>query len=558
MSSARFPKSPIGTKRLRRQVASHEHPGKRSFVEFARHVGPVLSPDFTVTKQLALFAFLVESAIVDGQGWLRLILCWPPGTGKTWTGKLFLAWCFGLHPDWHVLALCLSADLSSDIGADIMRLISSEEFADVFPVALAEDSAAKKHFEVLHKGELSTEDDEQTGAFGESIEQRKGRGEFNAAGRSTRFTGRRGKVIYQDDLLNEKEADSPVANRDAQSTIRASFSRGHPAGYHWIVCNTRYRLDDPIGYILDKYRKAGPWTVVVIPTIVEEGEEQTLPNGWQRPLGDILFPYTADTVAEKKAVYEAEGTIHEWYGQHKGQPVPPTGRKVNSADFMRYEERAHEIRKRCDRVIVSVDTAKRDKEGNDPSAILVWGQHMQRHYLLYACVERLLLPDLLVRLAEICIEWRPFLCLIELTANGEAARDTLQRQGFAIDMSSGRPRQVPWNTSIEGVEVSGSDGNKELRFNAVVPGQVRQGNVWVPPDTEKWSFEFVQELSNFPRVAHDDRCDAAAIYFKWVGEHAVSQHQIAVPTAVAAATQPRGRSGMPNENWSRINVGGFR
>lgn len=554
MAGFRFPKSTVGTKRSRRTVAQHEHPGSKSFVAFAAHCGPILSPDFVVTKQLELFAFLVEPAIVHGTGWLRLILCWPPGTGKTWTGKLFLAWCFGLHPDWHVLALCLSADLSSDIGADVMRIISSEEFADVFPVALAEDSAAKKHFEVLHKGELSTEDDNETGAFGETLEQRSGRGEFNAAGRSTRFTGRRGRVIYGDDLLNEKEADSPVANRDAQNTLRAAFSRGHPAGYHWIVCNTRYRLDDPIGYLLDKYRKAGPWTVVVIPTIVEEGEEQTLPNGWQRPLGDILYPYTAETIAEKRAVYETEGTIHEWYGQHKGKPVPPTGRKVNPADFRRYEERPADIRKRCDRVIVSVDTAKRDKDSNDPSAILVWGQQMQRHYLLYATAERLLLPDLMVRLAEICIEWRPSLCLVELTANGEGLRDTLQRQCLAIDMRTGKARQIPWSTPIEGIEVTGSDGSKELRFNAVVPAQVRQGNVWVPPDSEKWACDFVQEIANFPRVSHDDRADSCAIYLKWCAENGASNMPIVVPAAISAAAQPRGRQGANDGPWQRIGI----
>ncbi len=552
----KFPKSRIGAARAKTTAATQDHPGKKSFVAFAAHVGCVLSPDFVVTKQIELFASLVEPAIVDNKGWLRLILCWPPGTGKTWTGTLFLAWCFGIHHDWHLLALCLAADLAGDIGSDVMHVIESPEFREVFSVSLANDASSKKHFEVIHRGEKQVDDDDETGAFGSQVKEHGGRGEFNAAGRSTRFTGRRGKVIYQDDLLNEKESDSQPANKDAQSTIRASFSRGHPAGYHWVVCNTRYRIDDPIGYILDKYKKAGPWTVVVLPTIVEAGEEQTLPNGWHRPLSDILFPYTLETVTEKKAVYESEGTIHEWYGQHKGQPVPPTGRKVNPADFMRYTERAHDIRKSCSRVIASVDTAKKDKQSNDPSAIEIWGQLGHKHYLLFCIAERLLLPDLMVRLAQICLEWKPNLCIVELSANGEALIDTLQRQHFAIDMSSGKPIQIPFHTPLEGIPVTGADGSKELRFNAVVPGAVRQGDVYVPH--EPWAEEFIQELANFPRVPHDDRADSTAMYLKWAAENGVSVGSVTVPAAVANAAAVRGRS-PPNQNdtWSRIPIGGF-
>ena len=512
------------------QRVKSDHPGRHSFVAFCEKLGPLLTANFVITPQLVLFAFLVEPAIVRSEGWLRLILVWPPGTGKTWTGILFLAWCFGLHPDWHELALCLSAELASDIGGDVKSLIESPEFAEIFPsVGMAKDSKSRRHFEVVDRGAT-------------------GRGEFNAAGRSTRFTGRRGKIIYQDDLINEKEADSPVALKDAYSTIKASYSRGHPAGYHWLINNTRYREDDPIGHILDKYAGEGPWVVVVLPTIVEKGEAQVLTNGWERPEGDVLYPYTTERILKAKESYFKLGLQHEWYGQHKGMPRPPTGRKVDRSWFKRYSESPGELRKRCDRVVMSVDTAVKDKQSNDPTAITVWGEHGDRKYLLEVIVERLLYDALLVRLAKCALEWKPSLCLMESAGSGAQAADFLRKQRSVIDVAAGRI-ELPWRTDI--VEIK-PVGNKWLRFYASIP-TMRQGEVWIP-ESAPWIEEWLTEITDAPRVIHDDQCDSTAMFINWATENAPSPYSSnEVPADIARGLTPsavRGRSSRRDDGWS--------
>ena len=507
------------------EVAEVEHPGQMSFVAFMRHV----RPDLQITPQVELLAHLVEGPLLRGEGWLRLVLVWPPGTGKTWAGKLLLAWVFGLYPSWHILTLCLSVDLAKDIGAEVRNLIATREFAEVFPhTKVAKDSSAKQHFEIVDRSATA-------------------RGEFNAAGRSTRFTGRRGKFLHFDDLIAEKEADSAAAILDAQNTISAAYSRGHPAGYHWLINNTRYREDDPVGHVLDKYSHEGPWTVVHLPAIAEA--EQQYPNGWVRPVGHVLPFYTKENLDKKRLTYEKNGRLHEWFGQFCGLPRPPGGRKVNPADIMRYAEAVSAMRARCDRVTVIVDTAKRDQEQNDPSAVLCIGQIGERHYVLDALVERLLLPFLEVALARFCLLWKPHKCLIELTANGEALRDGLEKRGYAIDITKPGHERVPWRTPIEGVEVAGQ-GSKVLRFEAVVPGAVKRGALWVP-ESAPWAGAYVSELANFPK-GHDDQCDATAIYFKWVDENdAVLQNaRPAIPAAVLAAASPAG-------GISRSGVGPF-
>lgn len=469
---------------------------------FVQHV----RPDLQITPQVRLLASKVEAALIFGLLWLRLIINLPPGTGKTWIGKLLLAWIFGLHPDWHELILCLSADLAKDIGGDVRAIIQSSEYREVFPgVRIPRDSFSKKHFEVVDRGSVA-------------------RGEFNAAGRSTRFTGRRGRLIYQDDLINEKEADSAPAQVDARNTIDASRSRGHPSGFHWIIVNTRYREDDPIGYILDKYKADGPWDVITLPVIFEKGDlehpayvstiEYAKSIGWLIKEGDVLPFYTAATVAPIR-----EGLLlrkpHEWYGQYKGLPRPPTGRKVDGAWFGRYEEPPAVIRKRCDRVTMTLDSAVKDKQSNDPTAILIWGEQGHRKYLLDCFVGRLLFDALIVKLARMAQEWKPHLALFESAGSGAQAADHFWKQKEAIDVAAGRTR-IAWNTAIELIPPVGS---KELRFYATIP-EIRQGNVFIPREA-LWLEDYLTEILNFPRVMHDDQVDATAMFLTYAIEHSI-------------------------------------
>lgn len=401
---------------------------------------------------------------------------------------LLLAWIFGLYPEWEAIVGSLSGKLATKIGAKIRGIIGCDKYQDVFPgVLLSKHTNSKTEFAVVN-----------------SKNEREGY--FFASGRNTRATGQGAGVLFLDDIIGEKETDSVAAIEDAREAIQMWRSRGAPDGFHWIICNTRYREDDPIGFVLAEYQSDGPWDMVVLPVIIERGEEKeyVLDDGtvWRREEDDVLWKYTLKTI---KALQEGlmRRAPHEWFGQYKGLPRPPGGRKVNPADILRYPEAVSALRQRCDRVTVIVDTAKRDQDQNDPSAILCIGQIGDRHYVLDALVERLLLPFLEVALARFCLLWRPHKCLIELTANGEALRDGLEKRGYAIDTSKSPHEKVPWRTPIEGVEVAGQ-GSKVLRFEAVVPGAVKRGALWVP-ESAPWASAFIGELANFPK-GHDDQC----------------------------------------------------
>lgn len=328
----------------------------------------------------------------------------------------------------------------------------------------------------------------------------------------------------------------------------------------------------------------GHWDEVILPTLVEKGEEADFDLGpsavalpeevlrrdgfmqgpplrddvvlvdgrlkWHRKLSDVLFPYFPETIIVIKEQKLADEP-HEWYGQHKGRPRPPTGRKVDANDFKIFDEPILTIRNRCDRVVMVVDTARKAEEQNDPSAILVFGQWGNKHHVLHAEAERLPFLDLCVRVALRCQEWKPSLILVEEPANGNALMETLKRQGYAIDTSVTPHRKIPFSTPFEGIPVAGNSGSKVMRFDAAVPPATRQGWLWLPRGAP-WREDLTEELTGFPRVAHDDRCDCVAMWFKWAAEHGSEESApISVPKAVTQAAAMPGRR-PPRDDWQAI------
>ena len=128
--------------------AEAEHPGRKSFVEFIRHVRPSVK----ITKQIRLLAAKVEPALVRQEHWLRLILVWPPRTGKTTAGSvLLLAWIFGLYPEWEAIVGSLSGKLATKIGAKVRGIIGCDKYQDVFPgVMLSKHTNSKTEFAVIN------------------------------------------------------------------------------------------------------------------------------------------------------------------------------------------------------------------------------------------------------------------------------------------------------------------------------------------------------------------------------------------------------------------------
>lgn len=197
---------------------------------------------------------------------------------------------------------------------------------------------------------------------------------------------------------------------------------------------------------------------------------------------------------------------------------------------------------------MTVDSAVKDKQSNDPTAILVWGEQGHRKYLLDAVVDRMLFDALIVRLARVAQEWKPHLAIFESAGSGAQAADHFWKQKEAIDVNAGRQR-IPW---VVPIELTPPIGSKELRFYATIP-EIRQGNVFLP-QTALWLEAYLTEILNFPRVMHDDQVDATAIFLAYAIEHSVvGVGDGAVPADIATAAIPGPlRTQARRDDWTRI------
>jgi predicted phage terminase large subunit-like protein len=157
-------------------------------------------------------------------------------------------------------------------------------------------------------------------------------------------------------------------------------------------------------------------------------------------------------------------------------------------------------------VVISVDTALKEREQNDLSAVQAWGVRGPDRFALRRVTGRWGLGELIQQVSDMhrwAAEHLPevaIVVLIENTAAGPDAIRALRRVVTGV---------VPWNKK----------GDKVQCAMAAQP-VLEAGNVFVPgaedpaggkPDvglTPGWVQEMVQQFASFPNAAHDDDVDA--------------------------------------------------
>lgn len=198
-----------------------------------------------------------------------------------------------------------------------------------------------------------------------------------------------------------------------------------------------------------------------------------------------------------------------WSGTYQGLPVP-SGGYIFKREWWREKGRRFDITSQAVKNTVfarylSIDTANKAKETNDPSAFMV-GEIMPDYRLniRYATAERLEFPALagqpgqpgmIERLAtEYNRDGKLRGILIEDKQSGTSALQTLAAVA------------PPWIASLLLAFMPGGDKPTRAGQAAV---WCNNGSVCLPyvsPDLY-WLVDFEEELFNFPQATHDDRVD---------------------------------------------------
>jgi predicted phage terminase large subunit-like protein len=409
---------------------------------------------------------------------LRLIINIPPRNMKSICGTVaFPAWILGQNPSEQVLCGSYSSKLSVKHSVDCRVVMESLWYSALFPdVVIASDQNEKSKYQTTQRGHRIA-----TSVGGTAI-------------------GEGGNFLIMDDPVNPKQAMSETERDTANDWMDQSWSsrRNDPKTSVEIVIMQRLHSRDPTGHLLQEAED--DWTHLVLPQEAESDTVITFPRSGRvvkRKEGDLLHE---ERIGQKEvASIKKRLGSYGYSAQQQQRPAPLGGGLVKLDWFRRYGARpGNNI---IQKVSLSLDTAIKDKEINDPSVCGTFVETDAGHFLVDVWRDRVVFPDLkritkglILRCMDL-FDQLPNEVLIEDKGSGQQLIQDLQRET---------------NYAIIAMEPGGIDKVTRMANESPV---IEAGQMWVPEEAP-WLFDFEQEISNFPNAPNDDQVDMVSQYLK--------------------------------------------
>ena len=386
----------------------------------------------------------------------RLIVNMPPRHTKSEFASFLLpAWMIGNNPKLKIIQATHTAELAVRFGRKAKHLMDSEEYKEVFPTRLMEDSKAAGRWETAQGGE------------------------YFAVGVEGAVTGRGADLLIIDDPHSEQDAMNDKALQRAYEWYTSGpRQRLQPNGVIVLVM-TRWNTKDLTGLLqsAQKEPKADQWEVVEFPAILPSGKP-VWPEYWE---------------LEQLLSVKASVALPKWNAQYMQNPTSEEGAILKREWWKKWPE--DQNIPHCDHVIQSYDTAYLKKETADFSAITTWGVFRpsedgpQQLILLDAVKDRYEFPELRREALKLYKYWKPETVLIEAKASGLPLTYELRNMGIPV------------------INFTPSRGNdKHARVNSVAP-LFQSGQVWAPTHLQ-FAQEVVEECAAFPYGDNDDLVDS--------------------------------------------------
>lgn len=293
-----------------------------------------------------------------------------PGSSKTELVVInFIARQLAINPMCRFLHLSYSDDLALLNSQTARDTIRSDEYQLFWPMEIADDSKAKKRWNVMI-------DDKPAGGVYAASSNGQVTG-FRAGHMMEGFWG----AILIDDPIKPEDAYSETklkrANRQLLSTIK---SRKANPKTPIIVIMQRVGQSDPTQFIKDG-ALGGKWEHIVIPAVLDEEYVKSLPLKYQALIERdaterfSYWPYK-EPIAELLKMEAGQGVNHEgqkisrfiFSSQYQQAPKQLGGNIIHGAWFG-YYKMLPQLKYRK----IFADTAQKTKERNDYSVLECWG-----------------------------------------------------------------------------------------------------------------------------------------------------------------------------------------
>jgi predicted phage terminase large subunit-like protein len=496
-----------------------------SLMGFVRRFWHVLEPATQLVDGWALDAICEHlEAVTDGR-LLRLLINVPPGSSKSiLVSVMWPAWEMGPRgmSSERYLTFSYSPTLTERDLRRCRDVIGSPDYQAIWGARVAIDRRQDggEFFATLSKGwRLAS----SVGGVG---------------------TGLRGSRLICDDVHNVKQSESEKVRDETIRWWREVLPTrlSDPTTGAIVVVMQRVHEGDVAGWIMGHDTRSD-WCVLMIPMHYDPERHCATSIGWQDPRGlddetgeplagvgerpqawceelrkrngELFWPerfpaWTVDREMETMGPFAVAG-------QYEQAPTPRGGGLIKAEWWQLWERPRFPD---MDLIVASLDGAYTKKTVNDPSAATVWGRFYldgikaPQFMLLWAWAKRLHIHELVERTARTCLgDWREDdelardprpaddlgrvlmradILLVENKASGASVAQEIVRQ-------HGRQK---WRTLLITPK-----GDKTGRLLSVEPF-FAAGQVWAPDKT--WAQDTIDEVSSFPRGAHDDRVDSLA------------------------------------------------
>lgn len=434
---------------------------KRSFDRFVRWAWPLMTGAPYVENKITAAIVAALQDVADRRT-TRLLICCPPGVGKSTLLACYAAWRLARDPGYRSIHAGHSYELAATESRRVRRLVENEDFVAMFPsVKLRDDENSVAHW-------ATTTD-----------------GRYIAAGSDSGITGRRAHEAVLDDLLAANDRFSRSARDHAYTFLMESVAtRLDGDDPPIIVVGQRLDRDDPQGRLI----AAGGWRLVELPAEDEHGEPNA-PNVLPREKLDKRRAESASTYAcqylQRPASDDDAVVKRSWWRFHRAAHVAPAAPRPAGCDG---ETPAVATPAAFDRVVIAVDMTFGSLKG-DFGCAQVWGSRGGARYLLEQWRKKATQLEQQEAIKALARRYPTAKVLVEKAAGGAGAIEQLTAAG------------VP---NIVGVSHGGK--NKVERLGLVSPA-IEGGHCYLPLGAP-WLADFVEELSG--NSAHDDAMDCAS------------------------------------------------
>ena len=439
-----------------------------NFTMFAVKAFNIVNPGQDWVPTPAFLAISHKLAEVEAGRIRRLVINVPPRSGKSLLLSIALpAFILGRNPTRRIVCASYSGELATKLNRDCRTVMTHPSYRILFPATVIAGKNTETELETGHGGyRYST-------SVGGTL------------------TGRGGNFIIIDDPIKPDDAMSELARDRVWEWFTGTVGSrlDNKAEDAIVVTMQRIHVDDLAGRLIEQ----GGWDVLTLPAIAEIEQKLVIApdRTITRKIGEVLDP-----VREPREVLDQikrELGSRTFEAQYQQQPVPEEGGLVQWRWFATYD--APPDRAANDRLVISWDTAQKDREVNDYSAAIVALVKPNRHaFILDVIRERLDFPALRRRVEQEAAKWRPATTLIEAAGTGTALIQDLRS----------RVQVIGWQPI----------GEKAVRFSAVTPA-IEAGQVHLPARAP-WLDTFKRELLAFPASKNDDQVDAFSQLLTWV------------------------------------------